>query len=51
MYSFPGSTFELVERCGTSNFLTILCASTSEAPAVLAERYTESNHGALKKEY
>ena len=48
--SISGITFDPVERPGTSNLLTILSACTSEAPAVLAERYAESNHGALKKD-
>jgi tryptophanyl-tRNA synthetase len=43
-------TFDPVERPGTSNLLTILSACTGEEPAVLAERYAESNHGALKKD-
>lgn len=48
--SISGITFDPVERPGTSNLLTILSACTGEAPAVLAERYAESNHGALKKD-
>ncbi|KAI0285227.1 tryptophanyl-tRNA synthetase [Russula brevipes] len=43
-------TFDPVGRPGTSNLLTILSACTGDAPAVLAERYAESNHGALKKD-
>ena len=46
--SISGITFDPVARPGTSNLLTILSACTTEAPAVLAERYAESNHGALK---
>ena len=45
-----GITFDPAERPGTSNLLTILSACTGEAPAVLAERYAESNHGVLKKD-
>jgi tryptophanyl-tRNA synthetase len=48
--SISGITFDPVERSGTSNLLTILSACTGEAPAVLAERYGGSNHGALKKD-
>jgi tryptophanyl-tRNA synthetase len=48
--SIFGITLDPVARPGTSNLLTILSACTGEAPAVLAERYTESNHGALKKD-
>ena len=48
--SFSGITFDPVARPGTSNLLTILSACTGEAPAVLAERYAGSNHGALKKD-
>jgi tryptophanyl-tRNA synthetase len=49
--SISGITFDPVERPGTSNLLTILSAcTTGEAPAVLAERYAGSNHGALKKD-
>jgi tryptophanyl-tRNA synthetase len=48
--SISGITFDPVERPGTSNLLTILSACTGEVPAVLAERYAASNHGALKKD-
>jgi len=48
--SISGITFDPVERPGTSNLLTILSACTGQAPAVLAERYAESNHGVLKKD-
>ncbi len=48
--SISGITFDPVDRPGTSNLLTILSACTGEAPAVLAERYAGSNHGALKKD-
>ena len=48
--SISGITFDPVKRPGTSNLLTILSACTGEAPAVLAERYAESNHGALKED-
>jgi tryptophanyl-tRNA synthetase len=48
--SISGITFDPVGRPGTSNLLTILSACTGEAPAVLAERYAGSNHGALKKD-
>jgi tryptophanyl-tRNA synthetase len=48
--SISGITFDPVERPGTSNLLTILSACTGDAPATLAERYAESNHGALKKD-
>jgi tryptophanyl-tRNA synthetase len=48
--SFSGITFDPVARPGTSNLLTILSACTGEVPAVLAERYAASNHGALKKD-
>ena len=48
--SISGITFDPVDRPGTSNLLTILSACTGEAPTVLAERYAESNHGALKKD-
>jgi len=48
--SISGITFDPIERPGTSNLLTILSACTGETPAILADRYTESNHGALKKD-
>ena len=48
--SISGITFDPVGRPGTSNLLTILSACTGEAPAVLAERYADSNHGTLKKD-
>jgi tryptophanyl-tRNA synthetase len=48
--SISGITFDPVGRPGTSNLLAILFACTGEAPAVLAERYAESNHGALEKD-
>ena len=48
--SMSGITFDPVDRPGTSNLLTILSACTGEASTVLAERYAESNHGALKKD-
>jgi tryptophanyl-tRNA synthetase len=48
--SISGITFDPVERPGTSNLLRILSACTGEASAVLAERYTGSNHGTLKKD-
>ncbi len=48
--SISGITFDPVERPGTSNLLTILSACTGEVPAVLAERYAASNHGALKRD-
>ncbi|KAI0303330.1 tryptophanyl-tRNA synthetase [Multifurca ochricompacta] len=48
--SISGITFDPVERPGTSNLLMILSACTGETPAALAERYANSNHGALKKD-
>lgn len=48
--STSGITYDPVERPGTSNLLTILSACTGETPAILAERYAQSNHGALKKD-
>ncbi len=48
--SISGITFDPIERPGTSNLLTILSACTGETPAILVDRYTESNHGALKKD-
>jgi len=48
--SISGITFDPIERPGTSNLLTILSACTGETPAILADRYTESNHGVLKKD-
>jgi tryptophanyl-tRNA synthetase len=48
--SCSGITFDPVERPGTGNLLTILSARTGEAPAVLAEHYAGSKHGALKKD-
>jgi hypothetical protein len=46
--STSGITFNPVKLPGTS-LLSILSACTGEAPAVLAERYGTSNHGAPKK--
>jgi len=48
--SISGITFDPIERPGTSNLLTILSACTGETPAILADRYAESIHGALKKD-
>ena len=48
--SISGITFDPVARFGASHLLTILSAHTGKAPAVLDERYAESNHGALKKD-
>ena len=48
--SISGITFDPVARLGASNLLTIFSAYTRKAPAVLAERYAESSHGALKKD-
>ncbi|KAI0255328.1 hypothetical protein BJV78DRAFT_1179212, partial [Lactifluus subvellereus] len=48
--SVSGITFDPVKRPGTSNLLTILSACTGNAPAVLADRYSASNHGALKQD-
>ncbi|KAI0255323.1 hypothetical protein BJV78DRAFT_1179157, partial [Lactifluus subvellereus] len=48
--SVSGITFDPVKRPGTSNLLTILSACTGNAPAVLADRYSASNHGALEKD-
>jgi tryptophanyl-tRNA synthetase len=48
--SVSGITFDPVKRPGTSNLLTILSACTGQPPTVLADRYAESNHGALKKD-
>ncbi|KAI0255326.1 tryptophanyl-tRNA synthetase [Lactifluus subvellereus] len=48
--SVSGITFDPVKRPGTSNLLTILSACTGKVPAVLADRYSASNHGALKKD-
>ena len=45
-----GITFDPAGRPGTSNLLTILSACTGEVPAALAERYTGSNHGSLKRD-
>ena len=48
--SISGITFDPVAPLGASNLLTILSAYTGKVPAVLDERYAESNHGALKKD-
>jgi tryptophanyl-tRNA synthetase len=48
--SISGITFNLVERPGMSNLLTTPSACTGETPAVLSERYTERNHGILKRD-
>jgi tryptophanyl-tRNA synthetase len=48
--SVSGITFDPIKRPGTSNLLTILSACTGHPPGVLADRYVESNHGALKKD-
>jgi tryptophanyl-tRNA synthetase len=47
--SISGITFNPVKLPGSSLLLSILSACTGEAPAILAERYATSNHGALKK--
>jgi tryptophanyl-tRNA synthetase len=47
--TISGITFNPVKLPGTTLLLSILSACTGEAPAVLAERYGTSNHGALKK--
>ncbi len=47
--SISGITFNPVKLPGSSLLLSIPSAYTGEAPAVLAERYATSNHGALKK--
>jgi tryptophanyl-tRNA synthetase len=48
--SVSGITFDPIKRPGTTNLLTILSACTGHPPEVLADRYAESNHGALKKD-
>jgi hypothetical protein len=48
--SISGITFDSVGRLGMSTLITNFSAFTGEAPAVLAERYARSNHGALKED-